>query len=115
MKRATVHTAHKVPDRPPIQVQAGQEVAVGERDDEWPEFIFVTTTTGSGWVPTRHLTITGPGRAVVHTAYDTTELPAAVGDTLDVIVEDLQSGWVWCRSRQGDEGWVPVRALDLEP
>jgi variant SH3 domain-containing protein len=55
-----------------------------------------------------------PRGAVVRTAYDTTELPAEVGDTLDVVVEDLQSGWVWCRSRHGDEGWVPVRALDLE-
>jgi hypothetical protein len=61
MKRATVHAAHKVPDRTPIQVYAGQEVAVGERDDEWPEFVFVTTTAGSGWVPARNLTISGPG------------------------------------------------------
>ena len=115
MKRAIAHIAHEIPDRAPIQVHAGQEVAVGERDGEWPEFVFVTTTTGSGWVPTRHLTMTGPGRAVVHTAYDTTELPASVGDTFDVLAEDLQSGWVWCRSREGVEGWVPVRNLNLEP
>lgn len=115
MRRATVHTAHKIPDRPPIEVHAGQEVEVGRRDDEWPEFVFVTTTTGSGWVPARHLAITGAGRALVQRAYDTTELPSEVGETLDVVVEDLQSGWVWCRSRHGEEGWVPVRALDFEP
>jgi hypothetical protein len=56
----------------------------------------------------RHLTITGAGRALVQTAYDTTELPSEVGETLDVVVEDLQSGWVWCRSRHGEGGWVPV-------
>ena len=115
MKRATVHTAQKIPVRPAIQVQPGQEVDVGERDDEWPEFVFVTTPAGNGWVPARHLTIIGPGRAMAHTAYDTTELAVEVGDALDIIAEDRQSGWIWCRSRHGDEGWVPVRALDLEP
>ena len=47
------HTAYTIPDRSPIRVDAGEEVEVGERDVELPEFVFVTTADGSGWVPAR--------------------------------------------------------------
>ena len=110
MRRVTVHTAHRVPERAPIRVGVGQEVRVGERDTDWPEFVFVRTESGSGWVPARHLSVAGD-RGVVHTAYDTTELPTEVGDVLDVLVEDEQSGWVWCRAASGDQGWVPLRTV----
>jgi len=29
-----------------------------------------------------------------------------------VIKEDIRSGWLWCRSREGREGWVPLSTLD---
>jgi uncharacterized protein YgiM (DUF1202 family) len=45
------------------------------------------------------------------TAYDTTELPTRVGETLDVVARDDESGWLWCRSADGREGWVPSRTL----
>jgi Variant SH3 domain len=51
--------------------------------------------------------------AVVRTGYDTTELPTHVGEVLDVVAEDLVSGWVWCRSREGREGWVPLKTFDV--
>ena len=114
MRQVTVHRAHTVPGRPPIQVDVGQEVHVGERDDEWPEFVFVTTPGGSGWVPARHLTMSG-NQAVVHTPYDTTELATQIGDILDVVIEDHQSGWLWCRGPNGSEGWVPLRTVGPTP
>ena len=110
MRRVTVHTAHVIPERAPLRVAVGQEVDVGKRDDDWPEFVFVTTESGSGWVPARHLGIEGD-RGVVRTPYDTTELPTEVGDVLEVVVEDQQSGWVWCQDPNGDEGWVPLRTV----
>ena len=79
---------------------------------EWPEFVFVTAPQGSGWVPARHLSASSRS-AVVRTGYDTTELPTRVGEVLDVVAEDLASGWVWCRSRKGREGWVPLNTLDV--
>jgi hypothetical protein len=45
-------------------------------------------------------------------AYDTTELPTESGEVLDVITEDVQSGWLWCRSATGRTGWVPVNTVD---
>ena len=110
MRRVMATVAHEIPDRAPLRLSVGQRVDVGERDREWPEFVFVTAPQGSGWVPARHLSAAS-GSAVVQTDYDTTELPTHVGEVLDVIAEDLASGWVWCRSREGCEGWVPVKTL----
>ena len=101
---------HEVPQRPPIRLEVGERVEVGERDDEWPAFVFVTARRGSGWVPERHLDRDGAA-AVVTEAYDTTELAIAQGELLEVIREDRPSGWVWCRAQDGREGWVPERTL----
>ncbi len=49
--------------------------------------------------------------AVVKTAYDTTEPPTEAGDKLEVLREDQDSGWSWCRANNGCEGWVPDRTL----
>lgn len=83
---------------------------VGDRDSDWPAFVFVTTEAGSGWVPERHLDRQGSS-AVVTEAYDTTELPTEEGQQLEVLCEDVASGWLWCRADDGREGWVPERTL----
>lgn len=102
---------HQIPQRAPLQLTVGQRVEVGDRDTEWPEFVFVNAANGSGWVPARHLSASS-GSAFVIAAYDTTELPTQVGETLEVLAEDLTSGWIWCRSRAGREGWVPIKTLE---
>ena len=98
--------AHRVPERAPLQVAEGQVVEVGDRDTEWPEFVFLVTDAGSGWVPARHLSA-DHGTAIVVEPYDTTELPVAEGEEVVVTARDDQSGWWWCRSEDGTEGWVP--------
>lgn len=103
-------SAHEIPDRPPIRVNVGDRVEVGERDGEWPAFVFVTDQKGSGWIPERHLDRQGAS-AVVTEGYDTTELPTKEGEELEVLHEDLTSGWLWCRGKNGREGWVPERTL----
>lgn len=112
MRGAVAQLAHAIPDRAPFRLAIGEQVLVGERDGEWPSFVFVTAADGEGWVPVRYLSAsTGP--AVVQTPYDTTELPTAIGDVLEVLVEDVESGWLWCRARSGREGWVPVNTLEV--
>ena len=112
MSDAVGKVAHAIPDRPPFRLAVGEQVLVGDRDSGWPEFVFVTATHGTGWVPARHLSASS-GAAVVQASYDTTELPTEIGDVLDVIVQDLESGWLWCRSRNGREGWVPAKTLEV--
>ncbi|MGH8833934.1 MAG: SH3 domain-containing protein [Actinomycetes bacterium] len=111
MRRVVARIAHEIPNRAPLRIAPGDEVTVGERDSEWPEFVLVTASGRTGWVPARHLSQPS-GRAVVTTAYDTTELPTRVGEVLDVVTEDLVSGWIWCRSGSGREGWVPVKTVE---
>lgn len=110
MTRVIAKAAHQVPGRDPLQVRPGDQVQAGERSDEWPEFVFVTAGHGAGWVPARHLSMPS-GPAVVMEPYDTTELATQAGQELDVLEEDLQSAWLWCRSGDGREGWVPVSTL----
>jgi SH3 domain len=114
VRRVVARAAHEIPQRAPLQLAVDQVVQVGERDTTWPEFVFVTAAHGSGWVPARHLSQSS-FRATVLTAYDTTELPTEVGEVLQVVSEDLASGWLWCRSSTGREGWVPVVTVEPEP
>lgn len=91
-------------------LEPGEVVQVGERDTEWPAFVFVTSPQGSGWVPARHIDIDGSvGTARV--GYDTTELPASSGENVTVVRDDPESGWSWCRNDDGREGWIPHRVL----
>ncbi|WP_349309157.1 SH3 domain-containing protein [Microbacterium sp. MM2322] len=99
---------HEPPERPPLQVGVGDRVDAGARDDEWPAFVFVTAAGGTGWVPARYIE-----DGVVVTAYDTTELRALAGDIVEVIVDDPESEWAWCRDARGAEGWIPHRALGV--
>jgi len=111
VRRVKASVAHQIPDRPPIQLKIGDEVVVSDHNTEWPAFVFVTTSSGAGWVPARHLS-QASGPAVVREAYDTTELPTDIGEHLLVKREDLDSGWLWCRSSNGREGWVPVETVE---
>jgi hypothetical protein len=111
VNRVVVATSpHHIPERHAIRVQVGDRVVVGDRDGDWPAFVFVTAKAGSGWVPERHLDRHGES-AVVTEAYDTTELPTEEDQELEVLREDLASGWLWCRAHDGREGWVPERTL----
>lgn len=109
--RVRVLSRHEVPERPPIQLAVGEPVMVGEPDTEWPEFVFVTSATGSGWVPARHLSAAA-GPAVVEIAYDTTELTVGADQQVTVVERDDTSGWWWCRDDAGSEGWVPMAVLE---
>jgi hypothetical protein len=110
MRVVVARSAHETPDREPIQLEVGEQVAVGEHDDEWPAFVFVTSHRGSGWVPERHLARQG-SVGIVMQRYDTTELPTRQSEALEVLCEDHPSGWMWCRATDGREGWVPEKTL----
>lgn len=112
--RVTVRLSHEVPDRPPLRLAIGDQVIAGERDTQWSAFVFVTAAVGEGWVPARHLS-GDSGIVIVSEAYDTTELAVGAGEEVEVVERDDESGWCWCRSDFGLEGWVPVAVLDAAP
>jgi len=114
MTRLRATAAHTIPERPPIRVTPGQQVQAGQRDSDWPAFVFITTDDGAGWVPERYLD-TSADPALVVTAYDTTELATAAGEELTLLERDDPSGWALVRNAEGGEGWVPLSTVEPIP
>ncbi|AJC46966.1 SH3 domain-containing protein [Xanthomonas sacchari] len=96
----------------PIRIAAGERVALGVRDEEWPAFVWITGTAGSaGWAPLAWLQPTGDGHAVAMRDYDARELDAAQGDT--VVLHHEYGDWWWAERADGTQGWLPARDLEL--
>ncbi|MCD9031727.1 SH3 domain-containing protein [Luteimonas sp. Y-2-2-4F] len=113
MRRARVLRAHRALDRPPIRVSAGERVALGERDTEWPEFVWTVNAAGDGgWVPAA-LFDRPQGEATALADYDTRELEADPGQRLRLHRE--LAGWWWAENAHGACGWIPARAIEEPP
>lgn len=103
---------HRAPDRPAIQVAPGDRVTLGDRDTEWPEFVWTALASGlGGWMPST-LFDAERGEASALQDYDTRELDADVGDVLTLHEE--RAGWWWATNAAGDSGWVPARAIEVD-
>jgi hypothetical protein len=93
---------------PPVSVSPGEKLIVVERDRHWDHFLLVDNAAGGrGWVPDRCLRVDGEVATVI-LPYDTTTLDPAPGDSLEVLDEDTEGGWYWCRDGGGNLGWFPV-------
>ena len=100
----TTARATDYPD--PIILREGDVVEVGQTDTTWPSFVWCTTSAGaSGWVPDAYLQREG-SRARARRDYEATELTICGGEEL--AIEDEIGGWLWCRNRRGEYGWVPA-------
>ncbi|MFD0738926.1 peptide-binding protein [Lysobacter koreensis] len=116
MRRARVVVAHRAPDRPPIQVARGETVMLGERDGDWPQFVWTTALDVNaaeghgGWVPAA-LFDNPSGLAIALSDYDTRELDAATDEILTLHHELAQ--WWWAQNVLGVQGWIPARSLEL--
>lgn len=92
----------------PIAFEAGDRLTLGQRDDQWPGWVWCTNTEGkSGWVPEAYVdTMTG----VAKRSYTARELALAVGDLLSLHYEE--AGWYWATNQSGQSGWAPASHLD---
>jgi hypothetical protein len=109
-RRVVAIAAHELPERASLRLEVGDVVSVEPKASEWPAFGYVRAAHGEGWVPLRHLSA-AEGPATVLEPYDTTELAVVAGEVLVVVARDDESGWLWCRDDEGEEGWVPLRSL----
>lgn len=111
MRLARVIAEHRAPDRPAIRIARGDALTLGERDVDWPQFVWAVQSDGlGGWAPAS-LFDGERGQAVALADYDTLELDADVGQLLRV--RDELAQWWWARDSRGREGWIPARALEL--
>lgn len=96
---------YQSPYTEPFFIKRGEAVQIGERDTEWPGWIWCTNAGGkSRWVPESYLHRTGDKGLAVRD-YEATELSVQVGE--QVTGGQEVSGWVWCTNRAGASGWVP--------
>lgn len=105
-----VHTPHKASYAEFIAVKKGTQVALGRRDSEWPGWIWCTNDSGkSSWVPETYLDI-HEKTGIFRQDYDARELTVEIGDLL--AVETEAAGWLFCRSKSGEFGWVPKKCTE---
>ncbi|MGO1072158.1 SH3 domain-containing protein [Lysobacter sp. CA199] len=109
--RALVVADYRTRYHDPIRLDAGQIVRLGERDSEWPAFVWTQTDDGrAGWAPCDWLRPLDAQHAEALRAYDARELDVEAGQWLRLI--DELGGWWWAqREHDGAQGWVPARHL----
>lgn len=92
---------------PALSVAEGECVTFGERDDDWPGWVWCRNRDGlGGWLPEDQLSVSASGEtAVLMQAFDTVELTVEFGERLEGF--EQRSGWIWCRNAVGRKGWVP--------
>lgn len=93
-----------------IRMREGEYVAVGHRNQQFPEFIWCGSEDGHhGWVPEQFLRLEGPHEAVALRDYDAAQLTVVKGELLEAL--ERVGVWVRCRNAGGVEGWVPESCL----
>jgi SH3-like domain-containing protein len=96
----------------PITVRAGDRVAVGADDPQFPGWRWCTGPDGrQGWVPEEFLQRTG-SVAVMRRDYTARELSVPAG--ADVAIHDRVAGWLWVTDVNGIQGWIPESCLSSE-
>ena len=93
----------------PIRGAAGDRLALGRRDDEFPGWVWATAADGrAGWVPESWLNVEGESGVLLR-GYTAAELPLEPGDV--VRGELVESGWLWATHESGRDGWAPLDCL----
>ena len=90
----------------PLCVAAGEKLAVGPEDAEFPGWRWCRASDGrEGWVPIELLS--GQGReAFVLDDYSARELAVGCGE--EVNIEEARHEWLLVRNEAGERGWIPA-------
>ncbi len=97
----------------PIKLLQGDQVRVLKYEDnpEWKGWVFCSDQRGvEGWVSETYLQIENQN-AVVLKNCDATEISLTENQTVEILNEEF--GWAWVRTENHQEGWVPLKNLQL--
>ncbi len=95
----------------PIRFESGEVIVLGGRDAEFPEFLWAKDEQGrEGWVHQSKFLVTSEKKAVTTAQYNAIELTARAGEL--VIAEESLGDWSWCRTVEGNTGWLPNHILE---
>jgi len=114
MRRAKVIEPYQAQYKNPIRFASGSVVTIGEKDTQWPDWIWTTTSDGnSGWAPIGWLKLLGDGRAEALRDYSAQEATLESGDEAGFCWE--YGGWCWVIRDMQTFGWVPASHLEVGP
>ncbi len=95
----------------PFYLKQGDKVALGAIDDEFPNWIFITSDEGEqGWAPIQYIEkIEGSAEGTLLQDYDNVEFNTVIGEKLLVLFE--LNEWYRVSRPTGEMGWIPVRSV----
>jgi hypothetical protein len=97
-----------------ISFGPGDDLAVGHRNQQYPDFIWCATEDGRhGWVPERCVQMIDEREAVALCEYDAAQLTVSKDEILEVL--EAAGSWLRCRNAGGVEGWVPESIIEAIP
>ncbi|MCF6441829.1 hypothetical protein L1077_20540 [Pseudoalteromonas luteoviolacea] len=113
--KVVVIEAHVSEFPEPFFLKPGEQVTLGNMDDEFPNWVFVKTKSGQqGWAPTQYIergSVATEG--ILLQDYDNNELNTTVGERLTVLFE--LNAWYRVTRGAGEKGWVPVNTVKTAP
>ena len=96
----------------PLMLRKGEEVSIERKETGWDGWLWCTARTGKkGWVPEAYLETDGSNGKALQ-VYNGTVLAVKEGERLNLLGEE--SGWIWCRTKDGDFGWIPKDHVTIE-
>ncbi|GAK84133.1 hypothetical protein JCM19238_1699 [Vibrio ponticus] len=112
--KVVVVEKHKSEYPEPFYLKQGELVTLGEMDDEFPNWIFVTTQSGEkGWAPVQYIDIQNHvALGVLNQDYDNNEFNTELGERLTVLFE--LNAWYRVSRVNNELGWVPVNTVSAE-
>jgi uncharacterized protein YgiM (DUF1202 family) len=115
-QRVQVSLPYEVQYKDPIDLRAGESLAIGRTDDDFPGWRWCRSSDGREvWVPIELLS-SEESQGFILQDYSARELRVRSGE--DVLVEDARHGWLLVRNMKGERGWIPadhVRDLITRP
>lgn len=95
----------------PFYLKQGDIVTLGAMDDEFPNWIFITSELGEqGWAPVQYIEkLPQASKGVLRQDYDNFELNTVLGEKLSVLFE--LNSWYRVSRSSNEVGWVPVHTV----
>lgn len=97
---------------PPVQLQAGDLVYIGEESLVYPGWVRIRVPDGrKTWAPEAYVRGNEGEEGRVLVDYDARELLVEKGAVVTLLLEI--HGWTWVRTDDGREGWLPLETLEI--
>jgi hypothetical protein len=107
-----VSTSYESAHPEALVLKKGERLRFERKPTEWPGWIWCTTEDGkSAWVPESWVEISCDF-CVLSRDYNSRELSVRPGDMLELMYKE--SGWVWARNTEGEDGWIPANRIEPE-